>query len=527
MKSQLMQKVEQLSHNGDAETLKNIRRGIERESLRVNPDAKLATTVHPAPLGSPLTHSFITTDFAEAMLEFITPAKSDAHESLELLADIHRFTYRHLDRELLWPISMPCRIEDEDRVILAQYGNSALGKQKTDYRVGLKRRYGSIMQLISGVHYNFSIPEEFWPVLQAIRQDNRPLQEFISESYFGLIRNVLRYGWILLYLFGASPVVDETFPQNSRRNVSLIPSGRKSWYLPQATSLRMSDLGYSSALQDHFSISYNSLNEFIRDLRNATKNNGDNLYTLQQESELYEAIRPKRVVPAEEQLSDALEKKGVQYVEIRCLDVNPYSATGIDLEQIRFLDTFLTYCLIKESPAMSKKEYQTAKQNQKNVAMRGRNTSLILQDGNHRRTLENWARELVSEAGHVASLLDLATTGQEHQDALGAQVAKINNPSLTPSARILQDMRAGGFEMTELALVLSHMHREQLLGTPYTHLTEGDFLMEALKSKTRQMDLESAKPATPHKTLKRACTASQIFSSTAPLPNAHCTGTCC
>ena len=379
--------VESLSRPEFSAALKGIRRGIEKESLRVNGDSRLASTAHPSSFGSPLTHAWITTDYAEALMEFVTPVGTKAKESLEIMTDIHRHVYRHLGDELLWPVSMPCTIETEDDIELAGYGNSNVGTMKNIYRRGLKNRYGSMMQVIAGVHYNFSMPDSFWPVWQQIKCDREPLQNFISESYLGLIRNFFRLGWLVPYLFGASPAVDSSFLKHVRGKLPLQAIGRASHYLPKATSLRMSKLGYNAEEQDSLAISYNSLPEFVSGLRQAAsrsnpvfekigvKRHGKylqlNANTLQEEGELYAPIRPKRVTKPGEKLSCALESRGVEYVEVRSLDVNPYAATGIDLEQIYFLDVFLTYCLLKDSPDISRQQQRTAKQNLHKVQAAG------------------------------------------------------------------------------------------------------------------------------------------------------------
>lgn len=137
------------------QALKGIQRGLERETLRVNADGTLATTGHPEALGSALTHKWITTDFAEALLEFITPVDGDIEHMLTFMRDLHRYTARNMGDERMWPLSMPCYIAEGQDIELAQYGTSNTGRFKTLYREGLKNRYGALMQTISGVHYKF------------------------------------------------------------------------------------------------------------------------------------------------------------------------------------------------------------------------------------------------------------------------------------------------------------------------------------------------------------------------------------
>ena len=508
LKQSWQNRLESLSPPQFSAALKGIRRGIEKESLRVTADARLAQTTHPAALGSALTHPHITTDYGEALLEFITPVSTEAEATLGALSDIHQHVYRHLGEELLWPVSMPCTVEKEDDIELARYGKSNLGKLKTIYRQGLKNRYGSMMQVIAGVHYNFSMPEDFWPVWQKIRGDRQPLQDFISESYLGLIRNFLRLGWLVPYLFGASPAVGASFLQHSRSKFPLEALGQETHSLSKATSLRMSELGYNTKAQDNLAVSYNSLQEFVSGLRRAAsqpnaafekigiKQHGEyrqlNANTLQDESELYAPIRPKRVTMPGEKLSAALQARGVEYIEVRSLDVNPYAATGIDLEQVHFLDVFLTWCLLADSPALSRQQQRTAKQNLNKVATCGRDLSLQLLDNENPRSMGIWAEEVFTGLAEVARLLDDAYQGKSFQAAVSTQQQKLENPELTPSARMLQDMAEQELEVSELALNLAKKHRHTLLNKNYRQMQAGEFTRETVSSWHKQWELEEA-----------------------------------
>ena len=149
-------------------TLAQIGRGVEREALRVLKEGKLSEHPHYQTLGSALTHPYITTDYSETLLEFITPVSQSIEQTVSQLEDIQRFTFKNIDGELLWPFSMPCFVSDEDKIPLAQYGSSNVGKMKTTYRQGLKNRYGSMMQVIAGIHFNFSFSLDFWRALHEI-----------------------------------------------------------------------------------------------------------------------------------------------------------------------------------------------------------------------------------------------------------------------------------------------------------------------------------------------------------------------
>ena len=283
-------------------------KGVEKESLRVTPDGFLSQTPHPRGLGSALTNRYITTDFSEALLEFVTPAFSTTWEALRCICDIHQFTYAHLGDEMLWTSSMPCRIPTDRVIPLARYGTSNVGRMKTIYRRGLGFRYGREMQLIAGVHFNYSLPADFWPVYREVLGSALEVVDFRSEQYLGMIRNFRRMGWLILYLFGASPAVCKSFAGAAAKLPSL---NADTWYQPWATSLRMSDLGYSNKNQSRINISLNSLDEYVRDLTDAIrrpepeykrigvkvdgKYRQQNANLLQIENEYYSSIRPKRV----------------------------------------------------------------------------------------------------------------------------------------------------------------------------------------------------------------------------------------
>lgn len=241
-------------------------KGIEKESLRISPEGLLAQTPHPAGLGSPLTNKYITTDFSEALLEFVTPAFTTTWEALRCICDIHQFTYSNLDDEMLWTASMPCRIQADREIPLARYGTSNVGRMKTIYRRGLGHRYGRQMQVIAGVHFNYSLPETFWPAYQSALGGEDSLRDFRSDHYLRMIRNFRRMGWIVLYLFGCSPAVCKSFAGAAAKLPSL---NADTWFEPWATSLRMSDLGYSNQNQSKINISLNSVDEYVRDLSNA------------------------------------------------------------------------------------------------------------------------------------------------------------------------------------------------------------------------------------------------------------------
>ena len=484
-----------------------IRRGIEKESLRVSPQGAISELGHPEALGSALTNPYITTDFAEALLEFITPAYTDLDECLSMLENIHRFTLRNLDDdELLWVASMPCPLSSDAAIRIAEYGSSNIGRMKNLYRRGLHNRYGSLMQIIAGLHYNFSMPDEFWQPYQKICGDTQSLQDFRTGKYLNLIRNFHRYSWLLIYLFGASPAACKCFVQG--RDHGLEDFGEGSLYLPEATCLRMGKLGYKSEAQKSLFVCYNQLEIYVDCLYKAMhepypayekiglQQDGEYLQInpnlLQLENEFYSTIRPKRNVASGQRPLEALTEGGIEYVEVRALDLNPYLPLGIDAQQIRFLDTFLLHCLLAESPRCDQREYFEVAANLSAVVDRGRDPELELRLESNPRNLRQWAGELLGDMEHSAALLDKVHNTSAHVEALQAQKDKVRDASLTPSGRMLQEMREGQLSFFKFAMARSMEARDYLQDGELDSKVSSEFTEASANSIIRQKEIEQA-----------------------------------
>ncbi|WON76385.1 glutamate--cysteine ligase [Serratia sp. UGAL515B_01] len=487
--------------------LKGIRRGIERETLRVTADGKLASTGHPKKLGAALTHHWITTDFAEALLEFITPVDDNIDHLLMFLRDIHRHVTRNLDDERMWPLSMPCFIESEQDIELAQFGTSNIGRMKTLYREGLKNRYGALMQTISGVHYNFSLPLEFWQAWAGVK-DAESGKEQISAGYFRLIRNYYRFGWVIPYLFGASPAICSSFLKGRETSLPFERNEQGMCYLPYATSLRLSDLGYTNKSQSNLGITFNDLQSYVKGLKRAiatpseeyaklSVKEGDrylqlNSNVLQIENELYAPIRPKRVTNSGESPSDALLRGGIEYIEVRSLDINPFSPIGVDAVQARFLDLFLVWCVLADAPEMSSDELLCTRKNWNRVILEGRKPGQTIGIGcdDSREPLDRVGKALFADLKRVAEVLDSDAGNHQYQQVCDELVAAFDDPELTFSARILKMMKAEG--AGSVGLELAEQYRKMLMEGPLEILTEEQLEQEQKDSWQRQRDIEAS-----------------------------------
>lgn len=488
------------------EVLRGILRGIEKESLRVRPDGMLADTPHPAGLGSALTHPCITTDFSESQLELITGVHADVDTCLEELTEIHQVVYRHVGDEMLWGASMPCRLPADDNIPLGQYGSSNIGRAKTVYRQGLSHRYGRRMQTISGIHYNFSLPEAAWPMLQQADERGGSAQTYQNDAYFALIRNFRRHSWLLLYLLGASPAVCSTFVAGRAHQLRELKSG--TLYLPGSTSLRMGPLGYQSEAQASLAVSYNCLESYARSLSSALtepypqyaaigiRDGEDYLQLsttlLQIENEFYGTIRPKRPIRPGERPLHALRERGVEYVEVRCVDLDPFCPIGITAATIRFLDVFLLYCLLSDSAPDTPEEIAAMSHNQHRVAERGRDPNLRLARRGEELTPAEWGRELIREFEPIATALDGVHRGSAYHDALSAAGSALADPASTPSARILREIEQTFDESYfQFALAQSLRHRSALLELPLAAATQARYARLAAESLAAQRQIEA------------------------------------
>jgi glutamate--cysteine ligase len=516
------------SQSENLAALAGIGRGIEREALRVLPEGKLSEKGHFYQLGAALTHNQITTDYSETLLEFITPVSYSAEESIAQLQDIQKYTFEHIEGELLWPMSMPCFVDDADKINLAQYGKSNIGKMKTTYRQGLKNRYGSMMQVISGIHFNFSFSQQFWQVQQSLHNahnaktpnvvPNNDLAEaslsfddFISDRYFSIIRNYKRFCWLIPYLFGSSPAICSSFLQGKKHNLPFKKSPFGALYLEYATSLRMSDLGYTSSEQSELKICYNNLEDYVDAVQHAIqlkskdfsgigiKVDGEyqqlNDNVLQIENELYAPIRPKRVAKSGEKPSEALGERGVEYIELRALDVNPFSDTGISREQVYFLDIFITFCAFIDNKDLDCSAQQRHEKNMDDVVLRGRDPKLLLSDIDYKGNVEHksvnqWGNELFTEMRGVAELLDKAYKTVNYTRALSREQAKLNDSSLTPSAQLLAVINEQ--PLSDYALKLASDYQKSAKRRDYQYYNQAFFEASVPTSHQAQLAIEAA-----------------------------------
>ena len=480
----------------NATTVKKMSRGIEKESLRVLDNGALALSPHPITLGSALTHPHITTDYSESQLELITGVHGSVESCLAQLHQLHQVCFNGLSDEKMWVSSMPCKLPTDETIPLARYGTSNVARAKSVYRMGLGHRYGRRMQTISGIHYNWS------------------LEGLNTPDYFAIIRNFRRQFFVLLYLFGASPAVSKCFVQG--RNHGLQTLSEDTLYLPFATSLRMGKLGYQSEAQASIAASFNHLEAYAASLEKALtqdypqyekigiQNLGgeyNQLATslLQIENEYYGSIRPKRTIRSGERPLHALRERGVEYIEVRCLDLDPFIKVGIDEHTSRFVDMFLLLCHLQDSPPDSPEEIAELAQNQHLVASRGREPGLQLSKNGQAIELSTWVLEILNDCQDIAQNLDQGLDNSPYQSTLAALKELALQPDQLPSASVLasiQNSFNGSFNAFTLAQsqttrrYFKEQSLDQTLASEFSQMAEQSLQDQKSIEKSDTIDFE-------------------------------------
>ena len=493
--------IEQLLTPAEA---RNGLRGLEREALRVTRTGHIAQTPHPRALGSTLTHPSITTDFSEALPEFVTSPHPSSADTLAELRDIEAFVARNLDDELLWMTSMPCFIDDPDTIPIADYGTSNIGRMKHLYRVGLHHRYGRAMQVIAGVHFNYSYPMPLWDALFAAtgQAASRVARD---AAWMGIVRNVQRHGWLLAYLFGASPAVCPSFTRQPPAWLVRLANGTLA--APHGTSLRLSDIGYKNTHQASLTISTNTLSEYVADLSRALATeepayaaigvrNGDDWRQLsagilQIENEYYGLVRPKNRPRASERPTLTLLREGVRYAEVRALDVDPWTPLGISPETMDFLELFMWFCLLEPSPPLTSGDYLEIDYNQRNVAVRGREPGLRLRTARDCIALRDWGQNIATGLAPIAEYLDKGLAEPRYAAAVERAEACLQDPGLTPSARALTEIRDNESGFMAWALARARQHTAALHALPLAAEVEEQYRQSARESLRKQEALEA------------------------------------
>lgn len=462
--------------------------GIEKESLRLR-EGKISNMAHPESMGSPLCNKYITNDFSEAQPELITPPFSSKIKVINFLEDLHHFFHRKIPDEIFWPFSIPPFIK-EDEIPIATFGTSNMGVFKHIYRKGLSMRYGKKMQAISGIHFNYSIPDELWSS-DIFKKSGKKSLHIRSDCYMGMLRNVTRMNWIILYFFGASSFLPRNFIEDD--NLGFKKFDHKTSFLPNATSLRMSEYGYQNKTRSNISVSQNSLSEYISDLHFATTTRNEDFEKIYQESqdynaqlssnylqiedEYYSVARVKSNKESDERFISKLKKSGVSFLELRSIDLNPFSQVGIDYETIIFLECFLLFCFFKISPPIGDSEQKNVYENELRVAKYGRQKDLKLLTNNKEVTLRDWAREIIDEMSLIAEIMDDNEIGI-YSKTLNSMYSKIDNPEQTLSAMVSEKIFSEGLDYLDIGKLIGQFNMDYFMNKNQKENENWEFLKE-------------------------------------------------
>ncbi|MEE9334022.1 MAG: glutamate--cysteine ligase [Granulosicoccaceae bacterium] len=444
--------------------------GLEKESLRVAADGAISQQRHPSSLGSPLCNKSITTDFSEALIEMVTPPCKSPESVMAYLTGLHQFIVARLpDQEHLWNTSMPCILQGEQSIRIGQYGNSHNGQMKQAYRRGLGLRYGRRMQAIAGVHFNFSFDEAIWPVWQKLHGhqhkslfDMSQRDALRTEGYFHMTRNLMRVGWMVPYLFGASPAICQSF-LGEDDHPTLKTFNGSTRYEPFGTSLRLGNIGYQyrddknldlSVCHSNFECYMRDIIGHVSEVHLPYKKTGirDDIGRHQQltanrlqiENEYYSSVRPKQIAEAGEMPIVALKKRGIRYLELRSVDINLLHDTGVNLEQIAMLEMLMMFAWLADSPPLEVDEMRDNASNMTQVAHNGRKAGLQLINTGKPVALDQWGLSIVDSMQIIAQQLDCEAGGDLYVRSLEQQRAKLLDSDKTPSAVVLAGIKERG-----------------------------------------------------------------------------------
>ena len=409
--------------------------GIEWESLRAKGDGELSLTPHPEVFGDKFTNPLITTDFSESQIEIITPTFNtidEAFDTFSILADLVNSSLP--DDEYLWFQSIPCILPYWDQIPIAKYPEE--GKSSQKYREDLAKRYGVKKQMISGVHFNFSFSDNFLKKLYEIEDYGLSFKEFKNQVYLRIARNYMRHCWLIIYLTGCSIGSHKTFSNDCIHLMDAMDD-YGSYYSTKGPSFRNASCGYKN-LKELYP-SYNTVEEFTRDVR-AFIDNGD----LSEAKELYTQIRLKPKDPQD--MLNSLEKDGIEYIEIRTLDINPFYQCGLVRHDMKFLHLFLIYSLIKDETDYADWQKE-AKINEENTAESAYVESMRLIKDGEEVTLKEWASEIINEMYGMCEVL-----GFDEFNTLKLMHDRVSNPDLTYGKRLLKLIEENGYINTHIIL---------------------------------------------------------------------------
>lgn len=442
--------------------------GVEREGLRVGVKGELSRNKHPKVFGNKIMNPYITTDFSESQLELITPVFNTSKEVYDFLNALYDIVALEIGDEYIWPESMPCIIPDDREIPIATFCKCKQGKEARAYREELLRKYGGKIQLISGIHYNFSLDDDVLNKLYENSSKKEDFKTFKDNLYLKIVRNYLRYRWLLIYLLGSTGVVHSSYKGECLKKLDNISQGAYS--CEGIVSYRNSDCGYGNRVT--LFADYTSTREYVNSLKRFI-NDG----LIQSPKEFYSSVRPKGKNP--NKILESLLNEGIQYLEYRSIDINPFSKGGISLEDLEFLELFNLYLLFKEES--NYKDWQIdGLENQKNIARNGGLDIELIRDGEKVSKVQ-WGLEILNEIRDINHILNLGKG-----ELIDAQIEKIKDYKKTNTYRFIELVKEKGYIDSHLDLSKkykkeAYVKRFNLKGFEDMELSTQILMKEAIK----------------------------------------------
>ncbi|ELC8343648.1 MAG: bifunctional glutamate--cysteine ligase GshA/glutathione synthetase GshB [Clostridium perfringens] len=445
--------------------------GLEKENVRVTESGNLALTPHPKAFGDREKNAYIKTDFSESQLEMVTPVCNTLEEVYSFICNLNKVVSLEIMKngEFLWPQSNPPILPREEEIPIAKLSN----REDELYRENLSYKYGKKKQVISGIHYNFSFKEEFIKLLYKELKVEKDFREFKDDIYLRMARNFQKYHWLLIYLTGASPVFHESYIDEIKKDGEIL--GEDSYYIKDDTSLRNSSYGYKNK-KDYY-VSYNSIGEYASDIKNLVKDK-----EIQSIKEYYNPIRLKSL--GSEDMLESLLHKGIDYLEVRLLDLDPLSIQGVSKETLYLVHLFMIYTLLKENKEITYKDQEEFFKNHDMVALKGRNEDAVIHENGVPVLLKDKGREILSEMDEIVEIL--FSNNEEFKNVIKRALEKINNPHDTISEKLIKDIKEEGYINFHMRLAKEYLNNFKnkefnLVGYEDLELSTQILILDAIK----------------------------------------------
>lgn len=427
--------------------------GLEKEHIRIDNKGEIAKTKHPEVFEDKLNHPFVTNDFSESQVELITPVFDDIEQCYHMMGTLSELFVSSLEDELLWPGSAPPRILSEDDVDVAQFDDSPLGIKNTAYRNHLTSKYGKKKQTISGVHYNFSFDEKFIKRLYDLSEEDGPYRYFKDNMYLKLSRNLIRYSWLLTYLFGTSPATDRTYLEGCVMRMEKSDQGDP--YFPYATSMRNGLCGYRN--HNNYIVSYDSVDNYINEIKQLMADGN-----ILDEREYYSPVRLK--THQSDDFMSTLNNSGILYIELRVLDLDPFDPYGIALDTLKFVHLFMMFMLFKEATCFGSDMHDLSLKNYEHVASKGREPGLMVAIGHEEFVeMDLLGVELLEEMRSFLQSIDCGT--YDYNRLIDQMIIRFQEPETTLSAKVLDGVKKSGY--IDYHKNLAEISKKALLDKPY------------------------------------------------------------